>query len=66
MDPELKAEFQEAQKGGGALSALAGGGSQSNALQNFDAAAWLAGSKKDSDKEKEKDKGAAKEKGNKR
>ncbi len=41
MDPELKAEFEERQKG----SAIAGG-QAANPLQNFDAAAWLAGSKK--------------------
>ncbi|KAG0647865.1 ER membrane complex subunit 7, partial [Hyphodiscus hymeniophilus] len=41
MDPELKAEFQERQKG----SAITGG-QAANPLQNFDAAAWLAGSKK--------------------
>ncbi|RAL61761.1 hypothetical protein DID88_002825 [Monilinia fructigena] len=41
MDPELKAEFEERQKGGGALG---GGANPANPLQNFDAAAWLAGS----------------------
>lgn len=35
----MRAEFEERQKG----SAL-GGGQSANALQNFDAAAWLAGS----------------------
>ena len=39
MDPELKAEFEERQKG----SAITGG-QAANPLQNFDAAAWLAGS----------------------
>ena len=38
VDPELKAEFEERQKGGG-VGATAG----VNSLQNFDAAAWLAG-----------------------
>lgn len=41
VDPELRAEFEETQK----KSPLSGGQS-ANALQNFDAAAWLAGSKK--------------------
>ncbi|KAJ8057937.1 hypothetical protein OCU04_013116 [Sclerotinia nivalis] len=40
MDPELKAEFEERQKSGG----LTGGANGANPLQNFDAAAWLAGS----------------------
>lgn len=39
VDPELKAEFQERQKGGG-VGATAG----VSKMQNFDAAAWLAGS----------------------
>lgn len=39
VDPELRAEFEETQK----KSPLSGGQS-ANALQNFDAAAWLAGS----------------------
>ncbi|KAI9647448.1 hypothetical protein NHQ30_003833 [Ciborinia camelliae] len=41
MDPELKAEFEERQKSGGGLGA---GANVANPLQNFDAAAWLAGS----------------------
>jgi len=36
VDPEMKAEFEERQKGGGAPTA--------NPLQGFDAATWLAGS----------------------
>jgi hypothetical protein len=39
VDPELKAEFEERQK----ASPLSGG-QAANPLQNFDAAAWLAGS----------------------
>ena len=39
MDPELKAEFEERQK-----SSALGGPKPANPLQNFDAAAWLAGS----------------------
>ncbi|PQE24777.1 ER membrane complex subunit protein [Rutstroemia sp. NJR-2017a BVV2] len=40
MDPELKAEFEERHKGG----ITGGGANPANPLQNFDAAAWLAGS----------------------
>ncbi|KAG4435085.1 hypothetical protein IFR05_009444 [Cadophora sp. M221] len=40
MDDEMKAEFAESQK----RSPLAGGQGAANPLQNFDAAAWLAGS----------------------
>ncbi|CAG8951462.1 hypothetical protein HYFRA_00007378 [Hymenoscyphus fraxineus] len=40
MDPEMRAEFEERQKS----SPLNGGGAAPNPLQNFDAAAWLAGS----------------------
>lgn len=39
MDPELRAEFEERQKS----SPLTGGQAAANPLQNFDAAAWLAG-----------------------
>jgi hypothetical protein len=39
VDPEMKAEFEERQK----ASSL-GSGQPANPLQNFDAAAWLAGS----------------------
>ncbi|QSZ34530.1 hypothetical protein DSL72_006124 [Monilinia vaccinii-corymbosi] len=46
MDPELKAEFEERQKSGGGLG---GGANPANPLQNFDAAAWLAGSGKKSE-----------------
>lgn len=42
VDPELKAEFEERQKSGG--GGLGGGANGANPLQNFDAAAWLAGS----------------------
>ncbi|KAH8593229.1 hypothetical protein B0O99DRAFT_547387 [Bisporella sp. PMI_857] len=38
MDPEMKAEFEARQKGGGVGATQA-----ANSLQNFDAAAWLAG-----------------------
>lgn len=41
VDPELKAEFEERQKSGGGIT---GGANGANPLQNFDAAAWLAGS----------------------
>ncbi|TAQ84916.1 hypothetical protein B7494_g6764 [Chlorociboria aeruginascens] len=40
MDPEMRAEFEERQK----ASPLSGGQAAANPLQNFDAAAWLAGS----------------------
>ncbi|KAH7354874.1 hypothetical protein BKA65DRAFT_394609 [Rhexocercosporidium sp. MPI-PUGE-AT-0058] len=40
MDDEMKAEFAESQK----RSPLTGGQGAANPLQNFDAAAWLAGS----------------------
>ena len=40
VDDEMKAEFAESQK----RSPLAGGQAAANPLQNFDAAAWLAGS----------------------
>ncbi|TVY38574.1 ER membrane protein complex subunit-like protein, partial [Lachnellula occidentalis] len=39
MDPEMRAEFEERQKSTGIT-----GGPGANPLQNFDAAAWLAGS----------------------
>ncbi len=58
MDPELKAEFEERQKG----SAL-GGGAQANPLQNFDAAAWLAGSTTGSSTPKRSEGSAPVEKG---
>lgn len=45
LDPELKAEFEKQQQSGGGVSGLLGGGGGSGA-QNFDAAAWLAGSGK--------------------
>lgn len=40
VDPDLRAEFEERQKS----SPLTGGQAAANPLQNFDAAAWLAGS----------------------
>lgn len=49
MDPELKAEFEERQK-----TTTIGGGTAANPLQNFDAAAWLAGTGKKGEGEKEK------------
>ncbi|TVY86188.1 hypothetical protein LAWI1_G006655, partial [Lachnellula willkommii] len=39
MDPEMRAEFEERQKSTSITS-----GTAANPLQNFDAAAWLAGS----------------------
>ena len=39
MDPETKAEFEEAQK----KSPLAGGAAGANPLSNFDMAEWMAG-----------------------
>jgi hypothetical protein len=39
VDPDLRAEFEERQKS----SPLTGGQAAQNPLQNFDAAAWLAG-----------------------
>ncbi|KAG9241040.1 hypothetical protein BJ878DRAFT_251881 [Calycina marina] len=45
MDPEMKAEFEERQKSGG-VGATAG----VQNIQNFDAAAWLAGTGKDAKK----------------
>lgn len=48
VDPELKAEFEERQK-----SSALGGGQAANPLQNFDAAAWLAGSSSSGTKKSE-------------
>jgi len=45
VDPELKAEFEERQK--------AQPNAAANPLQNFDAAAWLAGSTSSSSKRTE-------------
>jgi hypothetical protein len=45
VDPELKAEFEERQKVQPSAAA--------NPLQNFDAAAWLAGSTSSSSKKTE-------------
>lgn len=39
VDPEMRAEFEERQKSTSITS-----GTAANPLQNFDAAAWLAGS----------------------
>lgn len=47
VDPELRAEFEERQK-----STPLGGGQAANPLQNFDAAAWLAGSDNKSENRK--------------
>jgi hypothetical protein len=47
VDPELKAELEERQKG-----KAVGGGAAANPLQNFDAAAWLAGTGKKGEAEK--------------
>lgn len=41
MDPETRAEFEEAQKSSPMAGLLAGG--KGGAAQNFDAAGWLAG-----------------------
>lgn len=54
MDPEMKAEFEEAQKAGPMAGLLGGGAGKGSAAQNFDAAAWLA------DKTKGKDSGPVK------
>ena len=48
MDPELKAEFEQRQK-----SSALGGAQPANPLQNFDAAAWLAGSSNSGTKKSE-------------
>jgi hypothetical protein len=51
VDPEMRAELEERQK-----SSPLGGGQPANPLQNFDAAAWLAGSsekKSDGSRKKE-------------
>lgn len=40
VDPEMREEFEARQKS----SPLSGGQAAANPLQNFDAAAWLAGS----------------------
>ena len=44
VDPELRAEFEERQKSSPLSSVLAGQQPGQNPLQNFDPAAWLAGS----------------------
>ena len=44
VDPEMRAEFEERQKSSSANALMPG--AQQNPLSNFDAAAWLAGSKK--------------------
>jgi len=47
MDPEMRAEFEEAQKSSPMAGLLGGGGGgkggAGGAAQNFDAAGWLAG-----------------------
>lgn len=52
VDPEMRKEWEESQKNGGPIAGLmggSGGGSQAaaNPIQNFDMAAFLAGSSKD-------------------
>ncbi|SLM35215.1 hypothetical protein LPUS_04330 [Lasallia pustulata] len=49
MDPEMKKEFQEHQKKGGLGGALGAGAAGGNPLQNFDMAAWMAGTPAKSD-----------------
>lgn len=44
VDPEMRAEFEERSKSSPLSGALAGSQSGQNPLQNFDPAAWLAGS----------------------
>jgi len=48
VDPEMRAEFEERQK-----SSSITGGQAANPLQNFDAAAWLAGSSSSTPKRSE-------------
>lgn len=48
MDPEMRAEFEEAQKSSPMAGLLGGGGAKSGA-QGFDAAGWLAGQGKGKD-----------------
>ncbi|KAI4122458.1 MAG: hypothetical protein LQ347_006488, partial [Umbilicaria vellea] len=43
VDPEMKKEFEEHQKKSPISGALAGGAAGGNPLQNFDMAAWMAG-----------------------
>ncbi len=45
MDPEMKAEYEEAQKSN-PMAKMLGGQSAQSAAQDFDAAAWLAGTTK--------------------
>lgn len=47
MDPEMRAEFEEAQKSSPMAGLLAGGGK--GGAQGFDAAGWLAGQGKGKD-----------------
>jgi len=58
MDPEVRAEFEERQKSSPVQGLLAGQQPGANPLQNFDPAAWLAGSQT-----KKPEAGAASEKG---
>jgi len=48
MDPEMRADYEESQKAGitGMLTGKSGPDAGGNPVQNFDAAAWLAGSGK--------------------
>lgn len=48
MDPEMRAEFEEAQKSS-PMNALLAGGAKGGPAQNFDAAGWLAGQGKGKD-----------------
>jgi hypothetical protein len=59
VDPEVRAEFEERQKSSPLSGVLAGQQPGANPLQNFDPAAWLAGSsqKKDSGAISESDAG---------
>jgi hypothetical protein len=55
VDPEMKAELEEAQKSSPVAGLLAGQQpGQNPSLSNFDAAAWLAGSGKKGEGSKEK------------
>lgn len=74
VDPEMRKEWEESQKNGGPIAGLMGGGgggnqASPNPIQNFDMAAFLAGSNKDggnSGGNNGGSSGAKKEKGGKR
>lgn len=72
VDPEMRKEWEEQQKNGGPMAGLMGGGggggqASPNPIQNFDMAAFLAGSSnKDSGSGSSASPGAKKEKGGKR